>query len=79
MPQSKEHEGVRGQADPKQEFFRHAVVYVAVMVLLMVIDVLTSPGTIWFIWPLAGWGLGLALHGARVFLRAGKHDRRRSA
>jgi hypothetical protein len=26
---------------------------------------------LWFIWPLLGWGLAVALHGARVFLLSG--------
>jgi hypothetical protein len=25
---------------------------------------ITSPGTWWFYWPLLGWGVALALHGA---------------
>lgn len=50
----------------------HAVVYAAVMLLLVVINLATAPGTIWFIWPLIGWGLAVALHGARVYLLADK-------
>ncbi len=40
------------------------------MLLLVAINMLTSPGTVWFIWPLLGWGLAVVLHGARVFLMA---------
>ena len=65
-----DYERARARAKAKNQFFVHAVVYAAVMLLLVLINLLTSPGTIWFIWPLIGWGLAVALHGARVFLLA---------
>ena len=58
----------RGQV----RFFVHAAVYAAVMVLLVLINLLTLPGTIWFIWPLIGWGFAVALHGVGVYLLADK-------
>ncbi len=44
----------------------------AVLVFLIVINLLTSPGTLWFVWPMLGIGLALALsfpfeHRARLF------------
>ncbi len=60
----------RGRAEAKYGFFVHVAVYAAVMALLVVIDMLTSPGTIWFIWPAIGWGFLVALHGVRVYLLA---------
>ena len=73
MPETENYGRARGRAEAKYGFFVHAVVYVAVMVLLVVINMLTSPGTTWFIWPLIGWGLAVALHGARVFLLADRN------
>ncbi len=67
---TEEYERARGRAEAKYGFFVHAVVYAAVMLLLVAINMLTSPGTVWFIWPLLGWGLAVVLHGARVFLMA---------
>jgi hypothetical protein len=48
-------------------FYIHATVYVAVNVLLIAINLATSPRQIWFFWPLVGWGIGLAAHGLSVF------------
>jgi len=73
MPETEIYERARGRAQAKYGFFVHAVVYVAIMVLLVVINMLTSPATLWFIWPLIGWGLAVALHGARVFLLADRN------
>lgn len=72
MTDSDEYATARRRANAKYNFFAHAAVYAAVMVLLVLINVLTSPGTIWFIWPLIGWGFAVALHGVRVYLLADK-------
>ena len=39
----------------------HFLVFGAILVLLIVINLLTSPGTFWFVWPMLGMGLALAL------------------
>ena len=67
---TRDYEKARGRAEAKYGFFIHVVVFTAVMLLLVVINLITSPGTIWFIWPLLGWGLAIALHVMRVFLMA---------
>ncbi len=45
----------------------HLFAYLAVNALLMVINLSQSPRSIWFIWPLLGWGLGLAAHAWLVY------------
>lgn len=70
MPRTEGYQRARERAGAKYGFFVHALVYAAVMVLLVGINRLTSPGTIWFIWPLIGWGLAVAPHEARAFLLA---------
>lgn len=66
MSQTEIYGKARERAAAKYGFFIHASVYVAVMVLLVVINLLTSPESVWSIWPLLGWGFAVALHGARV-------------
>lgn len=39
----------------------HGVVFVLVMTLLVVINLLDT-SNIWVVWPLFGWGAGLAMH-----------------
>ena len=70
MAHPQDYETARQRAKAKYEFFVHAIVFAAVMVLLVVINLVTSSDYLWFIWPLLGWGLALVLHGARVFLMA---------
>jgi len=73
MPQKDDYTRARERAEAKYGFLVHAVVYAAVLLLLLIINLLTSPGTLWFIWPLLGWGLAVTLHGARVFLFADRN------
>ena len=40
----------------------HLFIYLSVNALLIFINLTTSPDSLWFIWPLLGWGLGLAGH-----------------
>lgn len=40
----------------------HFFVYIAVNLLLIAINMKSSSQSLWFIWPLLGWGAGLALH-----------------
>ncbi|WP_437227232.1 2TM domain-containing protein [Planctomicrobium sp. SH661] len=58
-----------------QIFYVHAGVYVAVNAMLAYIDLTTNPDRLWFFWPLAGWGIGLAAHAIAVFVTHKATDR----
>ena len=59
------------QADVKLGFRTHLFVYVLVNAGLVAINLVTSPGYFWAIWPIVGWGLGLVGHGVAVYHFAG--------
>ncbi len=50
-------------------FFIHVFVFVAVNALLIVVNLIATPGRYWFYWPLLAWALVLAAHGYLVFHR----------
>lgn len=57
----------------KLGFYWHLASYLVVNGMLIVIYLLTSLGTgdlyyPWFVWPLAGWGVGLVLHFVGIFV-----------
>jgi hypothetical protein len=58
----------RRRAGAKLGFLIHLAAFVAVNGLLIFINQRTTPGVSWFAYPLGGWALGLALHGAAVYL-----------
>lgn len=72
MTNTDEYAKARKRAEAKYGFYVHAAVYGAVMVLLAIINVLTSTEILWFIWPFAGWGIALAIHGVSVYVMADK-------
>ncbi len=57
----------RRRVGMKMGFYIHALVYVLVNLGLFAINTVKG-GHHWAIWPLAGWGLGLAIHGIVTFL-----------
>ena len=66
----------RRRAGAKLGWFIHAAIFAAVNTLLVAISL--ASGKPWAIFPLAGWGLGLAIHGAVVWLGSpgsALHDR----
>jgi hypothetical protein len=48
-------------------FYTHLTIYVIVNGSLLALNLLAG-GPAWAVWPLIGWGLGLAAHGIAVFL-----------
>lgn len=54
-------------AHRRQEFMQHLIPYVLVIGMLFVINIMTSPGFLWFLFPALGWGIGLAMHAWQVF------------
>ena len=59
----------RRRAGAKLGWLIHAIVYVLVNTLLVALSLASGRG--WAVFPLLGWGLGLAVHGAVVFLTTG--------
>ena len=57
----------RKQVKKKKEFYQHLMSFVTVNCFLMVINLLTSPNHLWFIYPILGWGMGLMFHYVDVF------------
>ena len=60
----------RRRAGAKLGLYIHAAVYVAVNAFLALVQMQTTPQVHWNLWPLAGWGLGLAIHASVVLLAA---------
>ena len=55
------------RVDEIKGFYGNLISYVAVNLGLLVLNLVTSPEYLWFFWPLLGWGLGVLIHGMKVF------------
>ena len=62
------YEHAKRRVEAKLGFYIHLAVYVAVNILLVVLNLVFSPGYLWFLWPLGGWGIGLAFHALAVYV-----------
>ena len=48
-------------------FYMHLAQYVIIVGALAILNLFTSPWYLWVGWVAAGWGLGVLIHGLRVF------------
>ena len=51
-------------------FYIHLTVYALVNAVLVALNLATSPGHLWFQWPLLGWGVGVIAHALVTFALA---------
>lgn len=58
----------RKRAGAKLGWYAHALVYVCVNLMLFAMSEYGFGSRRWSIFPVLGWGLGLALHGISVFV-----------
>ncbi len=49
-------------------FYIHLATYLVVNLGLFLINILSSPRHLWFLWPLIGWGSVVLLHGVTILL-----------
>ena len=71
MEKTPAYEAAKRRVETKMDFYTHLSVYGAVVLFLAIIDLVTSPGTIWFHWPLLGWGIAVTIHAIAVFVFPG--------
>jgi hypothetical protein len=50
-----------------KEFYQHLIVYLLCNPVVIVVNLLTSPGYLWFVWSLLGWGIAVVLHALKTF------------
>ncbi|QCX53180.1 2TM domain-containing protein [Elizabethkingia sp. JS20170427COW] len=50
-----------------KDFYSNLISYCCVIPFLIAINLLFSPGFYWFMFPMLGWGLGVAIHGFSTF------------
>jgi ribosomal protein L7/L12 len=53
----------------RREFYGHLLTYVLVNGFLVVVNLVTSSAYFWALWPILGWGLGLAFHFVETFCK----------
>jgi hypothetical protein len=70
MTELEEYQKARDRVQEVKGFYAHAAMYLVANVALAVLNLVTlrkNDGIIWFIWPLIGWGIALAVHAISVY------------
>ncbi|MFB3387898.1 2TM domain-containing protein [Flavobacterium sp. LAR06] len=50
-----------------KDFYQHLTVFTLITIILLVVNLMTSPEYLWFIWCILGWGVGVLFHGLKAF------------
>lgn len=70
MTELEEYQKARDRVQEIKGFYAHAAMYLLANAALVALNLATlhkNDGIIWFIWPVIGWGVVLAVHAISVF------------
>ncbi len=57
----------RKRVKEKKDFYSHLISFAVMSVFFVALNLLTSPWSLWFYWPILGWGIGILFHYFDVF------------
>jgi 2TM domain len=72
IQQHPDYAAARHQVRKLSGFYHHLSIYIMVISGLALINLISSPSRLWFLWTAFGWGIGLLAHASRVFRLNGK-------
>jgi len=62
------YQAAKSRVKELKDFYRNLLTYAGVNILLIIINLVTSPGRLWFYWVTIFWGIGIFLHASKVFI-----------
>jgi len=72
MENQEAYERAKHRVAAKLGFYVHLSIYIAVSILLVIVNLSASPEYLWVRWPILGWGTGLLFHALGVFVFSGR-------
>ncbi len=72
MENQEAYQRAKKRVEAKIGFYIHLSIYIVVNILLVIINLRTSPQYLWFKWPLMGWGIGVFFNALGVFVFSGR-------
>ena len=70
MTELEEYQKAKDRVGEIKGFYAHAAMYALTNAALIILNLATlrkNDGIVWFVWPLIGWGIGLAVHAISVY------------
>lgn len=55
------------RVDEIKKFYQHLTVYLLCNPIVIVVNLMTSPGYLWCIYSVVGWAIPILLHGLKAF------------
>ena len=55
-----------------KDFYGNLVTYIVINVILIIINLVTSPEKLWFYWVTIFWGIAILVHASKTFILKGK-------
>ena len=71
MNNQEAYQQAKNRIQKKLAFRIHLAIYVGVNLLLLLINLSTSPDNLWVKWPILGWGIGIVFHGLNAYVFPG--------
>ena len=72
MMNDEKYEKAKKRVEELRKFYGNLVTYTVINVILIIINLVTSPGSLWFYWVTIFWGIAILLHASKVFVFRGK-------
>jgi uncharacterized protein YhhL (DUF1145 family) len=66
------YEKAKKRVEELKKFYGNLVTYGVINIILIIINLVTSPGSLWFYWVTIFWGIAILLHASKVFILKGK-------
>ncbi len=66
------YERARKRVKDIKDFYRDLISYAAINLMLIIINLVTSPRNLWFYWVTIFWGIAVLLHAIKVFVLKGR-------
>ena len=67
-----QYDKAKKKVEELKKFYSNLVTYIVINLVLIIINLVTSPGSLWFYWVTIFWGIAILLHASRVFIFKGK-------
>lgn len=66
------YERAKRRVEELKKFYGNLATYVVINIVLIIINLVTSPAKLWFYWVTIFWGIALLLHASKVFVFRGR-------
>ncbi len=57
----------RQRVEEKKKFYSHLTTYLVMSIFFVLLNLFTSPGRWWFVFPVLGWGIGIVIQYIKAF------------